>query len=127
MTRTRRSNEHADHPLGLLKRIFLGDLPLEAETSFFILVNVIDFFVTYWMLAVGGFRESNPVAAYFLHRWGPVKGMLIFKLSLVTFVILVSQLIALKRPETARRLLIFGSLAVAGVVVYSLMLYSRHG
>ncbi|MCA9052424.1 MAG: hypothetical protein KDA75_01240 [Planctomycetaceae bacterium] len=110
----------------------LGQLPLEAETSYFILVNLLDFFVTYWLLMSGGpgnmrFVESNPVARYFIYSWGPIKGMLGFKLSLVTFVCVVAQLIALKREDLGQKVLIFGTLATAGVVAYSVLLYLRHG
>lgn len=116
----------------LWKRLVLGQLPLEAETSYFILVNLLDFFVTYWLLMSGGpgnmrFVESNPVARYFIYSWGPIKGMLGFKLSLVTFVCVVAQLIALKREDLGQKVLIFGTLATAGVVAYSVLLYLRHG
>ncbi|MBT5018641.1 MAG: hypothetical protein HON04_07835 [Planctomicrobium sp.] len=104
------------------KRLLLGQLPLEAETSMFILVNVIDFFMTYWLLMTGSFRESNPIADYFLRHWGPVKGMLYFKLALVTFVCLITQLIALKDVEKARWVLRLGIVVVTLVVLYSLRL-----
>lgn len=110
---------------GPLGKIFLSQLPLEKETSQFILVNVLDFFMTYWLLMSGEFRESNPVAAYFLHSWGPVKGMLLYKLSLVTVVCLIAQIVALKRLETARRLLRFGTLVAACVVIYGVTLFVR--
>ncbi len=116
------------HPLA---RLLLGRLPLETETTIFILVNLLDFFVTYWLLMAGGmgnmrFVESNPVARYFIESWGPVKGMLGFKLALVTFVCLVAQVIALQREDLGRKVLIFGTLATGGVVVYGLALYLRH-
>ncbi len=88
----------------------------------FILVNVIDFFMTYWLLMTGSFRESNPIADYFLRHWGPVKGMLYFKLALVTFVCLITQLIALKDVEKARWVLRLGIVVVTLVVLYSLRL-----
>lgn len=106
-----------------VKRLLLGQLPLEAETSMFILVNVIDFFMTYWLLMTGSFRESNPVADYFLRHWGPVKGMLYFKLALVTFVCVITQLIALKDVEKARWVLRLGIVVVTFVVLYSLRLF----
>lgn len=116
------------HPL---RRLLIGHLPLETETSIFILVNLLDFFVTYWLLMHGGignlrFVESNPVARYFIESWGPVKGMLGFKLGIVTLVCLISQLIALKREDLGRAVLLFGSVATGAVVVYSLTLYLRH-
>ena len=107
--------------------LITGQLPLERETSAFILVNVIDFFMTYLMISVDpNVVEGNPVAAYFLYRWGPFKGMLIFKLSLVTFVCIITQIVALKNVRLARWVLNFGSVVVTGVILYSLMLYLRN-
>jgi len=102
-------------------------LPLESETTAFILVNVVDFLMTYLMLATGHFRESNPVARWFLESWGPIKGMLYFKLTMVTVVCLIAQIVYPRRPTTARLLLIAGSLAVCAVVVSSLAMFLRHG
>ncbi|MFV0444223.1 MAG: DUF5658 family protein [Planctomycetaceae bacterium] len=115
----------------LWKKFLLGQLPLEAETSYFILANLLDFFVTYWLLMAGSagelrFIESNPVARYFIESWGPVKGMLGFKLTIVTLVCVISQIVALKRKDLARLVLLFGTLATGGVVVYSIWLYLRH-
>ena len=109
-----------------LKGFVFGQLPLEAETTRFVLVNMIDFFMTYWLLASGMFRESNPIAAHFLHHWGPVKGMLYFKLGLVVIVCVITQLIALKDVNKARWVLNFGTVAVVIVVLYSLRLLLNH-
>lgn len=106
-----------------LKGFIFGQLPLEAETTMFVLVNMIDFFMTYWLLATGMFRESNPIASYFLNHWGPVKGMLYFKLGLVVIVCVITQLIALKDVKKARWVLNFGTVAVVFVVLYSLRLF----
>jgi len=107
-----------------LGRFLAGQLPLEKETCLFILVNVLDFFMTYILLTTGAFRESNAVAAYFWNHWGP-RGMLYFKLGLVLFVCLISQLIALKSHAKARFVLNLGTIVVSCVVVYSLMIYLR--
>ncbi|MCA8996886.1 MAG: hypothetical protein KDA80_07870 [Planctomycetaceae bacterium] len=117
----------ANRETGPWQRLLTGDLPLESESLLFIMVNFLDFVVTYRLLALGRFRESNPIAEYFLYRWGPFKGMMLFKISLVVFVILVTQVIAMKRLETARLLLMGGSLAVIGVVVYSVRLFLQFG
>ena len=115
------------------RRLLTGQLPLETETTVFILVNVLDFFVTYWLLMnrhemdVQYFVESNPIARYFLDRWGVVKGLLGFKLAIVLFVCLIAQVVATRKPETARKLLIVGTVLVFGVVIYGVSLYVRHG
>lgn len=113
------------------RRLLTGQLPLETETTVFILVNLLDFFTTYWLLAhrelgLGGFYESNPIARYFLDRWGVVKGLLGFKLALVLFVCLIAQIVATRKPETARKLLVIGTVLVFGVVIYGVSLFVRH-
>jgi hypothetical protein len=109
-----------------LRRIFLEQLPLESETTVFIFVSLADFFMTYWMLWSGEFREHNPIARWFLEGWGLTKGLLLYKLALTTTVCLIAQIVYPKRPAVARALLNFGSLAVLGVVLYSVVLYVKH-
>ena len=118
-------------PLGRL--FFWGfrqNLPLETETTVFILVNVLDFAMTYWMLmhrelGLGNFSESNPVARFFLDHWG-VKGLLIFKMAVVAFVCVIAQIVATKREASARFLLVVGTIVVSAVVIYSLKLFLNH-
>jgi hypothetical protein len=116
------------HPV---RKLLLGKLPLETETSLYVLVNLLDFFVTYFLLrtpASGNqrFVESNPVALYFIHAWGPVKGMLGFKLAIMTIVCVLSQIIALKRLDLGRLVLLFGTVATGAVAVYGVLLGLRH-
>ncbi|WP_298867500.1 DUF5658 family protein [uncultured Gimesia sp.] len=108
-------------------------LPLERETSVFILVNALDVFMTYLLLRTnqqpGGSNyivESNQIANYFIAGWG-IKGMVYFKFGLVAVVTVIAQIVFTKRPTTARLLLNLGSLVVAAVVIYSFMLYVREG
>lgn len=105
----------------ILFRLFGRRLPLEQETCWFILVNVLDIVLTYLVLQHEGYTEGNPVARFFLYSWGS-RGLLYFKLAMVAFVTLTAQLIALKKPATAQRLLIVGTVIVTGVLVYSLSL-----
>lgn len=113
-----------------IRDLFFGHLPLETETTRFILLNLLDYFMTYLLLMGAGgtgsrFVESNPIAQYFIDSWGPVKGMLAFKLGLVTFVCLITQIIATRRPAAAALVLNFGTAAVGIVVLYSLALLIR--
>ena len=118
-------------PLGRL--FFWGfrqKLPLETETTVFILVNVLDFAMTWWMLmhrelGMGDFYESNPVARYFLDHWG-VKGLLMFKMAVVAFVCLIAQIVATKKEASARSLLVVGTIVVSAVVIYSLRMFLSH-
>lgn len=107
-------------------------LPLERETTWFILVSALDVFMTYLLLRYSFERrlnvfiiESNPIADRFFRYWG-VKGMVAYKFSLVAFVVVAAQIIARKKPETARWLLNVAILVVAGVVTYSLTLLLKH-
>ncbi len=103
------------------RNLFAGELPLQTETSMFILVNVLDIFMTRLLLAYGAI-EANPVANFFLQLWG-FNGMIVFKLLMVSFVCLIAQVVATKRKATGRWLLIAGSLIVGAVVIYSVSLY----
>jgi len=111
---------------GLTHYLFRHQLPLESETSFFILVNVMDFFLTYWGIWNGLLRESNWIAKWFLDGWGLIKGLLMYKLVLVVLVCGIAQIVATQQLETARKLLLYSSLLVLGVVVYSAWLLLTH-
>ena len=95
----------------------------ETETSIYLLVSLLDFFCTYLLLMTGpGFFESNPVAAWFLNHYGPVKGLLGFKLSLTLLVCGLAQLVSYAKPAYGRGILLFGTLLTGAVVVYSIRL-----
>jgi hypothetical protein len=100
-------------------------LPLETETCFFILINALDVVVTFILLNVGNFSESNTLANYFLSRWG-VRGMVYYKFVLVGVVVTVTQIIAKNRLAIARSVLNWGTAIVLGVVIYSCYLFVRH-
>lgn len=125
-----KSSRHGN-PLGWLFHFgFRQRLPLEHETALFVLVNVLDFATTYYMLMhrdTGdvSFFESNPVARYFLHHWG-VRGLLWFKMAVVAFVCVIAQIVATRKITTARLLLVTGTIVVSIVVVYSLRLFLHH-
>jgi hypothetical protein len=111
-----------------------GPMLAQDETLTFILVNVLDYFMTYVLLYYSSMEgsplrhrlgESNPVAVYFINHWGPIKGMLGFKLGLVVLICIVTQAIAYKNEQTAARVLNLGSLLTGCVVFYSLWLLVR--
>ncbi|HEX6987086.1 MAG TPA: DUF5658 family protein [Planctomycetaceae bacterium] len=121
------SDDRRDEPGEPPGRFLLGDrLPLETETAAFILVNILDIFLTYLLLRQGGHDEGNPVARFFLNHWG-LSGLVYFKMGMVAFVCLVTQLIARYRLRTARALLYLLTAIVGAVVVYSLVLLMRAG
>lgn len=106
--------------------LFRQKLPLESETSLYILVSTLDILMTWILLYRGGFVEANPVARFFLEGWG-LKGFVGFKFALVCLVCVIAQVIAITRQDIARRILLLGTLVVAVVVIYSFTLLLRHG
>ena len=100
------------------KSIWSGDLPLERETCWFILVNALDVFMTIILLNLEDFRESNLIANLVLERWG-MRGMVYFKFGIVAFITVVAQIAATKSLALGRGLLNFGTFVTACVVVYS--------
>ena len=110
---------------GWRSRLPFRALPLESETTAFLLVSFLDILCTYLLLASGRFRESNAVADWFIAGWG-VKGMVYFKMALAAFVCTLAQVIAAKRPRTGRFVLLLGVAVTGAVVVYSVTLALRH-
>ena len=102
---------------GVVDSLFKQQLPLQSETSFFILVNMLDFFMTYLLLNFGAI-ESNPLADFFFKNFG-FRGMLYFKLASVTFICILTQIIAKRSLSRARFVLLLGTAIVGFVVIYS--------
>ena len=100
-------------------------LPLEKETARFVLVSMLDLLMTWLLLSRPHFTEANPLAMFFLSRWG-IAGMAWFKFAMVGLVVVLTQAIAREKLETARRLLNFATVLCAGVVLYSLTLWALH-
>ena len=103
--------------------LFRHQLPLQSETSFFILANVLDIVFTNILLRMHAI-EANPIANYVLIHWG-FNGMIAFKLFLVTCVCLITQLIAVHHLRRARQTLYLGTVIVGLVLLYSGLLLVR--
>ena len=108
------------------RRFWTRKLPLETETCIFILINSFDVFMTWILLSMENFRESNGIANWILTHF-QFRGMVYFKFSVVLVVVLIAQVIATRRMQTAQRLLNAGSLIVLCVVIYSVYLFVRYG
>jgi hypothetical protein len=113
---------------GIWYTIFRHSLPLQREAALFLLVSVLDVMMTYLMLSDvpepdgrAMFYESNPVARWFLAGWG-LNGIVAFKFTMVAVVEVIAQIVALRQLQVGRRLLEFGTLIVALVVIYSMYL-----
>jgi hypothetical protein len=117
---------------GVWHTIFRLALPLQRESALFLIVSVLDVMMTYMMLydipepeGRAMFYESNPVARYIFEGWG-LRGIVIFKFSLVAVVEVIAQIVAMRKLELGRRLLEFGTVVVACVVLYSMYLLLTH-
>ncbi|MDA1016567.1 MAG: DUF5658 family protein [Planctomycetota bacterium] len=104
--------------------MFGGVLQHETETSWFVLANVLDIVLTFLLIRERGFVEANPIARFFINHWG-LKGMIGFKLGLVLLVVVITQFVASRRPQVARAVLIFGTVVVGAVVIYSVSLHKQ--
>ena len=71
----------------------------------FIFVSAMDLMMTWIVLYFGG-QEVNVLADYILDRWA-LTGMVVYKFSLVVFVIFLCEVIGHYRPRLGRRLSIF--------------------
>ena len=118
--------------LKIFETIFRLPLPLQRESSLFLIASVLDVLMTCMLLedltGVTGrtiFYESNPVARYFFQGWG-LAGIVYFKFFMVGFIEVIAHVIALKNVAIGRRLLDFGTLVVSVVVVYSMYLLMSH-
>lgn len=100
---------------------------LPQETLILCVVSLLDVVMTYRLLTREdmSFVESNPVAQYFLYRWG-MKGMAYFKGGMTLLVCVVTQIIAREKPDLARKVLGVATLIIVGVVIYSAALHFKH-
>ena len=94
------------------------------ETTLFVVVSVIDILMTHRLIRTGRFRESNPVAKFFYDHWD-MSGMIIFKMTMVAVVVVLTQAIALRSPGRANFVLRLAICVVSVVVIYSLLLLLR--
>lgn len=107
----------------LITLLFHRQLPLQSETSYFILINVFDIICTNVLLRSHAI-EANPLANYFLKHWG-FPGMIAFKLALVAGVCLITQMIAVHHLKRAKQVLTIGCGIVGLVVAYSAIMLIR--
>lgn len=107
-------------PAGWLRR----RLPLETETSWLLLLGVLDLVVTVALLHTGSAREANPLAGWFLATGG-VRGLVVFKCAALAVVAVAAQIIALRHPRVARGVLLLGIFGQLVVITYGTWLLAR--
>jgi len=86
--------------------------------------SAMDVILTDLVLGFGG-EEVNPVANLVIQHWGMI-GALLFKLGLVTFVIVMCEVIGRARDRTGRMLARVSVVISAIPVVWSLSLLLAH-
>lgn len=92
---------------------------LESEVSWLLLLSVMDIFCTWTLLQRGPhFVESNPVAAWFFHRFN-VRGLVAYKFLLIAAVVVIAELVERVKPGRGRFVLRIGIIGAAAVVLYS--------
>jgi hypothetical protein len=96
--------------------------------TLFFALSAADLVLTWWLVVHTGNEvyESNPVAAWWLARYGWA-GLTVFKGVAVLLVTGLATVISLGRPQIGGRVLTFGCAAVGAVVCYSAFLvWSLH-
>src|SRR5438105_5346392 len=93
------------------------------KLTLFLTLSVADLVLAWWLIVQTGneIYESNPVAAWWLTRYGWV-GLAVFKALAVLLVTGLAALISLSQPRVGGRVLGFGCAAVGAVVCYSAFL-----
>lgn len=99
-------------------------LALEAETSWFLLLGLLDVVLTTVLLNTGLAHEANPIARRFLFSDG-VHGLIAYKFGLLTVAAVAVQVIVLRRPRIAKAVLHVGIGTQLLVVLYSLLLLAK--
>jgi hypothetical protein len=92
--------------------------------ALFVALGLVDLGVTWYLLQISGghIYESNPVARWWLDRWGWA-GLVGFKLGLIVLATSAIALVARWRPRAAAGTLAFSCAATFAVIVYSCTLF----
>lgn len=97
---------------------------MESETSWLILLGLADLVLTAMLLRSGAVREANPVGKLFL-KLGGLRGLVWFKCAALLLIAVVAQLIARRRPQTAKAVMWCGLLAQGVAIGCGLWLLVR--
>lgn len=104
--------------------LFRHPLSLETETSWFLLLGVLDLVLTTVLLNTGAAHEANPLARSFLFSAG-LHGLIAYKFGLLTVALVAVQVIVLRRPRAAKAVLHTGIGVQSLVVFYSVGLLAK--
>lgn len=108
------------------KSFFTSSFLLANETVWFVLVNALDFFVTYVLLAwpETPAYEANPIAGFLL-EWD-FRAFVGFKFLLTAVAAVCCELVARRNYRLGRRVLILLTIGVACVAAYGVVLIVRY-
>ena len=106
-----------------------AQVPLRGHSVLYVGLSLADLILTHTLLFRTSapdleFVEWNPVANAIL-QGGGFAGMLLFKLTLILFVLGICQWIARSRLDVAKRVIRFGLAAVSTIVIYSATLLMK--
>ena len=104
--------------------LFRHRLSLETETSWFLLLGVLDLVLTTLLLNTGVAHEANPLARFFLFAGG-LHGLIGYKCGRLTVAVVAAQIIPLRRPRAAKVVLHTGIGVQSLVVAYSVGLLAK--
>lgn len=106
-----------------IRRIRFTDIPeMRYQNSYalFVFVSCLDIILT-WVILYRGGEEVNPVAKLVIDAWG-LPGAIIFKLSLMLFVIIACEIVGRNSDLKGRVLALVAILISSFPVVWSLTL-----
>ncbi|WP_432799380.1 DUF5658 family protein [Poriferisphaera sp. WC338] len=107
---------------------FLGqqEMLLGGYYVWLVFVSTLDIMVTWIILHHEGGSEANPIAEAVLFKWG-LPGMIAFKFALVTFFIVLCEVVARKKLDTGRWLAVVGVAISAFPSIYGMILLAKAG
>ena len=112
---------------GPIHHLVRGKSLLRWEAIVFILVSVGDLLMTYTLLWRSlRIYESNPIAGWILDRWD-IPGITAYKFGLVSFIILIGEVIERYRPRLGRWILVLGIVAGLYAITVGYRLLLEHG
>jgi hypothetical protein len=123
---TSESEDEDRPPTRLWRSIFSRHFILADETTTFILVNALDLFITYVLLAwpeSGGY-ETNPIARR-LFQWD-MRSLIAFKFGMATVAAVCCELVAGRNERLGRVVLLSLTVIVGSVAAYGLYLIAIH-
>ena len=115
---TSKNNNHK-RPRGI-RFTDIPEMRYQNSYALFVFVSCLDIILT-WVILYRGGLEVNPVAKLVIDGWG-LPGAIIFKLSLMLFVIIVCEIVGRKSDLKGRLLVLTAILISSFPVVWSLIL-----